>query len=221
MAMKPIPHSRPKELTMLMPDHEIRRRAMQGMIDPFVDVQTPDGVISYGLSSYGYDIRLGYKFKIFDNARRWAGQDSMVVDPKLMNWHEGFTEYEILPNSNLTIRIPPNSFALGESLETINVPRDVLCVCLGKSTLARCGLIVNVTPLEPEWRGKVTIEISNTTPLPARLYPGEGIAQVLFLMPHNQWPGQFLCNVSYADREGRYQDQTGLTMPFINTKEEK
>ena len=152
-------------------------------IVPFAPQQHRPGVISYGLTSYGYDVR---------------------VDPK------NFDPKSFVDVVGDTCIIPPNSFALAETIEYFEIPRDVLGVCLGKSTYARCGIIVNVTPLEPEWRGRVTIEISNTTPLPAKIYAGEGIAQMLFLK------GVGVCRVSYADKKGKYQDQKGLTLPFVS-----
>jgi dCTP deaminase len=178
----------------VLPDWLIQE---QIKIEPFAEAQARPGVISYGVTSYGYDIRVGRHFKVFTNAR------CAVVDPKHFD-----------PNSFVDIEgdyclIPPNSFALAETVETLEIPRDVIGVCVGKSTYARCGIIVNVTPLEPEWRGKITIEISNTTPLPAKIYAGEGIAQILFLK------GEKVCQTSYADKKGKYQDQKGLTLPFV------
>jgi dCTP deaminase len=167
------------------------------MIEPFVDGQVRDGVISYGVSSYGYDVRVGDEFKVFTNVY------NTVVDPKNFN-----------PQSFVDIRadvciIPPNSFALASTIEYFRIPRDVLTVCLGKSTYARCGIIVNVTPFEPEWEGHVTIEISNTTPLPAKIYANEGIAQVLFFQSDEP------CARSYKDKKGKYQAQRGVTLPKI------
>ncbi len=181
----------------ILADHQIRERIK---IEPFDDGAAKPGVISYGVSSYGYDVRVGRKFKVFTNAR------CAVVDPKNFD-----------PSSFVDIEgdyclIPPNSFALAETVEYLEIPRDVLCVCVGKSTYARCGIIVNVTPLEPEWRGKVTIEISNTTPLPAKIYSGEGIAQILFLR------GEAVCQISYGDKKGKYQNQKGLTLPFVQSQ---
>ena len=156
----------------LKPDHWIRRMALeQGMIEPFVDGQRREGVISYGLSSYGYDMRVADEFKIFTNVR------SAIVDPKDFS-DDSFVDYQ----GDICV-IPPNSFVLARSMEYFRIPRSVLTLCVGKSTYARCGLIVNVTPFEPEWEGYVTLEISNTTPLPARVYSNEGIAQVIFLRP--------------------------------------
>lgn len=160
-------------------------------------------VISYGTTSYGYDVRIGYKFKVFTPVF------NTVIDPKNFD-SKCFVDVEISTESPYDyLLIPPNSFALGETVETFEIPRDVLAICLGKSTYARCGIIVNVTPLEPEWKGKITIEISNTAPLPAKIYAGEGIAQILFLRANE------CCHVSYADKRGKYQDQTGLTLPTV------
>src|ERR1700737_531321 len=172
------------------------------MIDPFSDAQvrkTEKGVsiVSYGLSSYGYDLRVSNEFKVFTNVF------NTVVDPKAFD-ERSFVDLE----ADICI-IPPNSFALARSVEYFRIPRDVLAICLGKSTYARCGIIVNVTPLEPEWRGKITIEISNTTPLPAKIYANEGIAQILFLR------SEAVCQTSHADKKGKYQDQKGLTPPFV------
>lgn len=184
----------------IMPDHWIREQAINhGMIEPFVEKQTAEGKISYGLSSYGYDSRCSNEFKIFTNV------DSAVVDPKNFS-PESFVDRE----TDVCI-IPPNSFVLTRSVEYFRIPKDVLVVCLGKSTYARCGLIVNVTPLEPGWEGHVTLEISNTTPLPAKVYANEGVAQFLF------FKGSSGCEVSYADRAGKYMGQTGVTLPRIKT----
>ncbi len=166
-------------------------------IEPFATSASRPGVISYGVSSYGYDVRVGRKFKVFTNVY------GAVVDPKKFD-PKSFVDIEA--DSCL---IPPNSFALAETVETIEVPRDILCICIGKSTYARCGIIVNITPLEPEWRGKITIEISNSTPLPAKIYAGEGIAQIIFLR------AEAVCRTSYGDKKGKYQDQKGLTLPFV------
>ncbi len=166
-------------------------------IEPFAPQQKRHGVISYGVTSYGYDVRLGRKFKVFTNAR------CAIVDPK------NFDPQSFIDIEADDCLIPPNSFALAETVEYLEIPRDILCVCVGKSTYARIGIIVNVTPLEPEWRGKVTIEISNTTPLPAKVYAGEGIAQILFFR------ADAVCKTSYADKAGKYQDQQGLTLPFV------
>jgi dCTP deaminase len=175
-------------------------------IDPLEESRKRPGRISFGLSSYGYDVRLGTQFKVFTNATTGG---AAVVDPKAFN-EDLFVSIDTRVTGRDHIIIPPNSFALGETVETICVPRDVLAICVGKSTFARCGLIVNVTPLEPEWRGKVTLEISNTTPLPAKVYANEGIAQVIFLKADR------VCAVSYADKKGKYQDQRGLTLPMVD-----
>ena len=169
----------------------------RGMIEPFVDRQTRDGVISYGLSSYGYDARVAPDFRIFTDI------DNALVDPKY------FDARSFVERTGQTCIIPPNSFALARTVEYFRIPRDVLVICLGKSTYARCGMIVNVTPLEPEWEGHVTLEISNTTPLPARVYANEGICQFLFLR------GQEEPEVSYADRKGKYMGQRGVTLPRL------
>jgi dCTP deaminase len=179
-------------------DAWIRRMVKEAnMIDPFVDDQIREGVISFGLSSYGYDIRVTDEFKIFTNVH------SAVVDPKHFN-PESFVDYK----GDVCI-IPPNSFVLARTIEYFRVPRKVMTMCLGKSTYARCGLIVNVTPFEPEWEGYVTLEISNTTPLPARIYANEGIAQVIF------FEADEVCQVSYADRKGKYQAQKEIVLPRI------
>ncbi len=169
----------------------------EGMISPFVAGQVKDGVISYGLSSYGYDIRVSDEFKIFTNVH------SAVVDPKHFN-SKSFIDYR-----GEVCVIPPNSFVLAQTVEYFKIPRNVLTICVGKSTYARCGLIVNVTPFEPEWEGYVTLEISNTTPLPARVYANEGIAQVLF------FESDEICEISYADRQGKYQRQQSIMLPRI------
>ena len=169
----------------------------QGMIEPFVDAQKRDGVISYGLSSYGYDARVGSDFKIFTNV------NSAVVDPK------AFDQNSFVDRSAEVCVIPPNSFALARTVEYFRIPRDVLVICVGKSTYARCGIIVNVTPLEPEWEGHVTLEFSNTTPLPAKIYANEGACQFLFLQ------GNEPCEISYRDKAGKYQGQRGVTLPKI------
>ena len=179
-------------------DKWIKRMALEhGMIEPFVESQTRAGVVSYGVSSYGYDIRVADDFKVFTNVY------NTVVDPKNFD-----------PKSFVDIKgehciVPPNSFALARTIEYFRIPRDILTVCLGKSTYARCGIIVNVTPFEPEWEGHVTIEISNTTPLPAKIYANEGIAQVLFFQ------GDEPCEVSYADKKGKYLKQRGVTLPKV------
>jgi dCTP deaminase len=182
----------------LKPDHWIRKMALEhGMIEPFTETLRRDGVISYGLSSYGYDLRITDEFKVFTNVY------SAVVDPK------NFSTTSFVDIKTDVATIPPNSFALARSVEYFRIPRGVLCICLGKSTYARTGIVVNVTPFEPGWEGHVTIEISNTTPLPARIYANEGIAQVLFLEADEE------CEVSYADRKGKYQGQTGVTLPKL------
>ena len=182
----------------IMPDKWIREMATShGMIAPFVEAQRREGVISYGLSSYGYDARVSDEFKIFHNI------DSAIVDPK------HFSEKGFVDRKGPICVIPPNSFALASTVEYFRIPRDVLVICLGKSTYARCGIIVNVTPLEPEWEGHVTLEFSNTTTLPARVYANEGAAQFIFLKADEP------CEVSYADRKGKYMKQTGVTLPKL------
>jgi dCTP deaminase len=176
-------------------------------VEPFEENVKRPGRISYGLSSYGYDVRVGTRFKIFTPTPRTGG--IAVVDPKKFT-DDLFVEVDCARQGTDHVVIPPNSFALCETVEYISVPRDVLVICVGKSTYARCGLIVNVTPLEPEWRGKVTLEISNTTPLPARVYANEGIAQFVFFR------GERVCEKSYADKSGKYQDQSGLTLPKVD-----
>ena len=182
----------------IKPDRWIRKMCLeQRMIEPFEEKQVRAGVISYGLSSYGYDIRIADEFKIFTNV------NSTIVDPEHMD-----------PGTMVDFRgpvcvIPPNSFALGRTVEYFRVPRNVLCTCVGKSTYARCGIITNVTPFEPEWEGYVTLEISNTTPLPAKIYANEGIAQVLF------FESDEACEVSYKDKAGKYQAQQGITLPRL------
>jgi len=182
----------------IKPDHWIRRMAQEhGMIEPFVEGQVAKGSISHGLSSYGYDVRVTDEFKVFTNV------NNSLIDPKAFD-----------PQSFVDVRadvciVPPNSFALAVTTEYFRIPRNVLVVCLGKSTYARCGIIVNVTPLEPEWEGYVTLEISNTTPLPAKIYAHEGIAQMLFFESDSP------CETSYADRGGKYQKQPGLTLPKV------
>ena len=183
---------------MIKSDRWIRRMAVEkGMIKPFEDRQVRKGGISYGLSSYGYDIRIADEFKIFTNI------NTTIVDPKRFD-----------PRSFVDVQgevavIPPNSFALGRSVEYFKIPRNVLTICVGKSTYARCGVITNVTPFEPEWEGYVTLEISNTTPLPAKIYANEGIAQVLF------FESDEACETSYADRQGKYQGQQGIVLPTV------
>ena len=176
-------------------------------IEPFEPARKREGRISFGVSSYGYDVRVGSRFKIFTATPSHG--DIAVVDPKRFS-DEMMVEVDVAETGKDHVIIPPNSFALCETVETIEVPRDVLVICVGKSTYARCGLIVNVTPLEPEWRGKVTLEISNTTPLPARVYANEGVAQLIFLK------GDQVCATSYADKAGKYQDQPGLTLPKVD-----
>ncbi len=179
-------------------DRWIRRMALeQRMIEPFSEKQVRDGVISYGLSSYGYDVRIADEFKIFTNI------NSTIVDPKRFD-PRSFVDFK----GEVCI-IPPNSFALARTVEYFRIPRNVITVCVGKSTYARCGIIVNVTPFEPEWEGIVTLEVSNTTPLPAKIYAGEGIAQVLF------FESDEVCETSYADKKGKYQAQQGLTLPKL------
>ena len=179
-------------------DKWIKRMAREHrMIEPFVESQTRAGVVSFGVSSYGYDVRVGDEFKVFTNVF------NTVVDPKNFD-PKSFVDIQ----ADVCI-IPPNSFALASTVEYFRIPRDILTVCLGKSTYARCGIIVNVTPFEPEWEGHVTIEISNTTPLPAKIYANEGIAQVLFFQ------GDEPCEISYKDKKGKYQAQRGVTLPKI------
>jgi len=182
----------------IKPDKWIERMAREHrMIEPFADRQVKDTKVSYGLSSYGYDVRISDEFKIFTNI------NSTVVDPKEFD-PKAFIDFK----GDVCI-IPPNSFALGRSVEYFRIPRNVITICLGKSTYARCGIITNVTPFEPEWEGFVTMEISNTTPLPAKVYANEGIAQVLFFESDEE------CLVSYADRKGKYQAQRGITLPKV------
>lgn len=176
-------------------------------IRPFEEAVKRPGQVSYGVSSYGYDVRVGTRFKIFTPTPRNGGV--AVVDPKAFS-DELFVDIDCDVTGMDHVIIPPNSFALCETIEWFDIPRDVLVLCVGKSTYARCGLIVNVTPLEPEWRGKVTLEISNTTPLPAKVYANEGIAQFVF------FKGDRVCEVSYADKAGKYQDQGGLTLPRVD-----
>ncbi len=182
---------------MVKNDRWIKEMAEKGMITPFAEQQVREGVISFGISSYGYDMRISDEFKIFTNIK------TTIIDPKKFD-----------PNSFVDFKgdvcvIPPNSFALTTSLEYFKIPRETIVICLGKSTYARCGIVVNVTPLEPEWEGHVTIEISNTTPLPAKIYANEGIAQTIFL------GAEELCTTSYADKTGKYQAQKGITLPKI------
>ena len=182
----------------LKPDHWIRKIAVEErMIEPFIENQVRDGVISYGVSSYGYDIRVADEFMIFTNVH------SAVVDPK------NFDPKSMVEFKGDTCIIPPNSFALARSIEYFRIPRGVLTICLGKSTYARCGIIVNVTPFEPEWEGFVTLEISNTTQLPAKIYANEGLAQVLFFEADEE------CETSYADKKGKYQKQQSIVLPKL------
>ncbi len=179
-------------------DTWIRRMAReQKMIEPFVERQVREAVISYGLSSYGYDIRVADRFKIFTNI------NSTIVDPKAFS-PQSFVDFQ-----GPVCIIPPNSFALARTVEYFRIPRNILTICLGKSTYARCGIIVNVTPFEPEWEGTATLEISNTTPLPAKIYANEGIAQVVFFRADEP------CEVSYRDKQGKYQAQRDITLPRI------
>jgi len=181
-------------------DNWIKKMSLEnGMIEPFEFKQISDGKISYGLSSYGYDIRVSDEFKIFTNV------NNSVVDPKNFD-SNSFVDFK----GNNCI-VPPNSFALARSIEYFRIPRDVLTICVGKSTYARCGIIVNVTPFEPEWEGYVTLEISNTTPLPAKIYSNEGLCQVLFFQSDEE------CLVSYKDKQGKYQQQSGITLPKMKT----
>ncbi len=187
---------------MIRNDRWIRKMAKEhGMISPFEERQVRETpgvkVISYGVSSYGYDIRIANEFKIFTNI------NNTIVDPKVFD-PQSFVDFK----GDVCV-IPPNSFALGRSVEYFRIPRSVMTICMGKSTYARCGIITNVTPFEPEWEGFVTLEISNTTPLPARIYANEGIAQVIF------FESDEACEVSYADKKGKYQAQTGITLPKV------
>lgn len=178
-------------------DRWIREMAEKGMITPFAENQVREGVISYGISSYGYDMRISDEFKIFNNLK------NTVIDPKKFD-PDSFVDFK-----GEVCVIPPNSFVLATSVEYFRIPRETIVICLGKSTYARCGIVVNVTPLEPEWEGHVTIEISNTAPLPAKLYANEGIAQIIFL------ESKEVCERSYADKTGKYQAQKGITLPKI------
>ena len=179
-------------------DRWIRRMAKEaGMIEPFTDGQVRAGAISYGVSSYGYDMRVAPEFKIFTNVL------SAIVDPK------NFDDKSFVDLKGPVCIIPPNSFALARTVERFRIPRNVLTICLGKSSYARCGIVVNVTPLEPEWEGYVTLEFSNTTPLPAKIYANEGVAQMLF------FESDEVCETSYADRGGKYQGQQGVTLPKV------
>lgn len=179
-------------------DKWIKKMALEyKMIEPFIESQITKGVISYGLSSYGYDVRIANEFKIFTNI------NSTIVDPKNFD-PQSFVDFK----GDVCI-IPPNSFALGMTVEYFRIPRNILVICVGKSTYARCGIIVNVTPLEPEWEGRATLEISNTTPLPAKIYANEGIAQLIF------FESDEICSISYADKKGKYQAQKGITLPRV------
>jgi len=183
---------------MIKSDKWIRRMCRDhGMIEPFAEKQVREGTISFGVSSYSYDLRIADEFKIFTNI------NSSIVDPKKFD-SRSFVDFR-----GPVCIVPPNSFALGRSVEYFRIPRDVMTICLGKSTYARCGIITNVTPLEPEWEGHVTLEISNTTPLPAMIYANEGVAQVLFLGADE------VCETSYKDKKGKYQDQRGVTLPRL------
>ncbi len=187
---------------MIKNDVWIRRMAAQGMIEPCQLEQVGAGVISYGVSSYGYDVRVGDQFKVFTNVF------NTIVDPK------NFDPACFVDIKTDVCIIPPNSFALASTVEYFRIPRKILTICVGKSTYARCGIIVNVTPFEPEWEGHVTLEISNTTPLPAKIYANEGIAQVLFLESDEE------CQVSYKDKKGKYQGQTGVTLPRVTAPQD-
>ena len=176
-------------------------------VEPFEEAVKRSGKVSFGVSSYGYDARVGTRFRVFTPTPLHGGVS--IVDPKNFG-DDMMVDLDTDKLGTDHIVIPPNSFALAETVERFVIPRDVLVICVGKSTYARCGLIVNVTPLEPEWRGKVTLEISNTTPLPAKVYANEGIAQMIFLKADR------VCAVSYADKQGKYQDQAGLTMPLVD-----
>jgi dCTP deaminase len=178
-------------------DRWIREKSLKGMIEPFEGAQVRQGVISYGVSSYGYDIRVADEFKVFTNI------NSTVIDPK------NFDSNSFVTVKAATCIIPPNSFALARTVEYFRIPENVITVCLGKSTYARCGIIINVTPFEPGWEGHVTLEISNTTPLPAKIYANEGIAQVLF------FEGDEPCEVSYKAKSGKYMGQRGVTLPRL------
>jgi dCTP deaminase len=179
-------------------DRWIRRMVQEHqMIEPFAESQKRDGVISYGLSSYGYDLRVADEFKIFTNV------NNSIVDPK------HFDERSFVEFKGPVCIVPPNSFALARSVEYFKIPRSILTICVGKSTYARCGIIVNVTPLEPEWEGFVTLEISNTTPLPARVYSNEGLCQIVF------FESDEICETSYKDKKGKYQAQQGIVLPRI------
>lgn len=182
---------------MIKADRWIKKMAAQGMIEPFVPKQVRKGTISYGVSSYGYDFRIADEYKIFTNV------NNSIVDPK------NFDVKSFVDFKGKVCVIPPNSFALGRSLEYFRIPRGVMTLCVGKSTYARCGIIINVTPLEPEWEGYITVEISNTTPLPARIYSNEGIGQILFFESDEE------CEVSYRDKKGKYQKQKDIVLPKV------
>jgi dCTP deaminase len=183
---------------MIKSDIWIRKMCREHrMIEPFSEKQVRENAISFGISSYGYDLRIADEFKIFTNI------NSTIVDPK------NFDPGSLVDFKGPVCIVPPNSFALGRSVEYFRIPRRTMTICVGKSTYARCGIITNVTPLEPEWEGYVTLEISNTTPLPARIYANEGIAQVLFFMSDED------CEISYRDKKGKYQEQTGVTLPRV------
>lgn len=183
---------------MVLSDQEIKEYVKKSrMIKPFKASQVRGGKISFGLSSYGYDFRIANDFKIFTNIK------NAIVDPK------NFADNSFVNHRGKECVIPPNSFALGRSVEYFKMPRDILGICVGKSTYARCGIVVNVTPIEPEWEGFITVEISNTTPLPAKIYAGEGIAQLIFIC------GRKECKISYADKKGKYQGQKKLTLPKV------
>lgn len=179
---------------MVLPDSEIRELAKRGMIYPFFEGKSEVGKLSNGISSYGYDITLGNEFRVFRGSPKGG-----IIDPK------NFDVQHLQTLEDTECIVPPNSFLLAYSMEYFKIPRDIITIVLGKSTYARCGIIVNITALEPEWEGQVTIEISNTTPIPVKVYSGEGIAQVLFLRAES------LCEVSYADKKGKYQKQIGIT----------
>src|ERR1035441_1556295 len=193
-------HLRSRSFMSIQSDRWIREQAIKHrMIEPFSEKQVASGVISYGLSSYGYDLRVSDEFKIFTNV------NSAIIDPK------AFDERSFVSVQAESVIIPPNSFALARSIEYFRIPRDVLTICVGKSTYARCGIIVNVTPFEPEWEGFVTLEISNTPPLPARIYANEGLCQILFF----QSDSDDVCEISYADRKGKFQNQQGIVLPKL------
>lgn len=198
IAQQPLSETAANAMPGIMPDHWIRELAQkEGMIEPFVEKQKREGNISYGLSSYGYDARCADEFMIFTNV------NNAIVDPK------DFSNQSFVDRKTDVCVIPPNSFALARTVEYFRIPKDVLVICLGKSTYARCGIIVNVTPLEPGWEGHVTLEFSNTTPLPAKIYANEGACQFLFLQ------GNEPCEVRYADRSGKYMGQQGVTLPRL------